>query len=40
MTDDHDWAVNPDDVYICASPGCDAEYDPRAENERDGGDTR
>lgn len=30
----HDWIVNPDDVYVCAPPDCDAEYDPRTEADR------
>jgi hypothetical protein len=34
VTHDHDWVVNPDDVYVCASPDCDAEYDPSTEADR------
>jgi hypothetical protein len=34
VTHDHDWAVSPDDVYVCASPDCDAEYDPSTEADQ------
>lgn len=31
VTHDHEWVVNPDDVYVCADPECDAEFDPYTE---------
>jgi hypothetical protein len=31
VTHDHEWVVNPDDVYVCSAPECDAEYDVYAD---------